>query len=112
MCSWVDLVLPARCAALDAVRRDPWDQVRRVGNTQGLRLEGRPTPSSPPVTRAPKNARYALWKNPDNLSDNQQAKLALIAKTDSGSTGPTSSERADAPSSCCRRAKPRQALDQ
>src|SRR5699024_9326609 len=32
--------------------------------------------------KALKGARYALWKNPENLSDNQQAKLDWIAKTD------------------------------
>jgi hypothetical protein len=29
-----------------------------------------------------KHARYALWKNPDNLTDRQRDKLAWIAKTD------------------------------
>jgi transposase len=29
-----------------------------------------------------KGARYSLWKNPENLSENQQAKLAWIAATD------------------------------
>ena len=29
-----------------------------------------------------KNARYALWKNPDNLTERQRDKLAWIAKTD------------------------------
>ena len=29
-----------------------------------------------------KHARYALWKNPENLTDRQQAKLAWVAKTD------------------------------
>ena len=28
-----------------------------------------------------KSARFALWKNPEDLSDRQKAKLALIAKT-------------------------------
>jgi len=32
--------------------------------------------------RALKNARYALWKNPDNLTDRQRAKLDWIAATD------------------------------
>ena len=27
-------------------------------------------------------SRYALWKNPENLNDNQHAKIAWIAKTD------------------------------
>ena len=30
-----------------------------------------------------KGARYALWKNPEDLTDRQTAKLAWIAKTDS-----------------------------
>jgi len=29
-----------------------------------------------------KGARYSLWKNPENLSENQQIKLAWIAATD------------------------------
>ncbi len=29
-----------------------------------------------------KGARYALWKNPEDLTDRQNAKLAWIAKTD------------------------------
>ena len=29
-----------------------------------------------------KGARYSLWKNPENLTENQQAKLAWIAATD------------------------------
>ena len=29
-----------------------------------------------------KGARYALWKNPENLSENQQIKLTWIAATD------------------------------
>ncbi|MBA2324042.1 MAG: transposase, partial [Pseudonocardiales bacterium] len=32
--------------------------------------------------RGLKNARYALWKNPENLTDRQTDKLAWIAKTD------------------------------
>ena len=29
-----------------------------------------------------KSARYSLWKNPENLTENQQIKLAWIAATD------------------------------
>ena len=29
-----------------------------------------------------KGARYSLWKNPENLSENQRIKLAWIAATD------------------------------
>jgi transposase len=34
------------------------------------------------LARALKGARYALWKNPDNLTKIQQSKLAWIATTD------------------------------
>ena len=59
---------------------------------QGRRAEparrrGRPAanaPARPASDRAKslKGARYALWKNPENLTDRQQVKLAWIAKTD------------------------------
>ena len=39
-------------------------------------------PTPPGHAKALKHARYALWKNPENLTDRQQAKLAWIAKTD------------------------------
>ena len=43
--------------------------------------------ASTPARRADRaagcrHARYALWKNPENLTDSQAAKLAWIAKTD------------------------------
>ena len=46
-----------------------------------------PAPTPPPRpghdrARRLKNARYALWKNPENLTDRQADKLAWIAKTD------------------------------
>ena len=41
-------------------------------------------PARPASDRAKslKGARYALWKNPENLTTRQQAKLAWVAKTD------------------------------
>jgi len=52
--------------ALDQVRRDTWNAARRGGMSVHARdLKG---------------ARYALWKNPENLTDRQQAKLAWVAK--------------------------------
>lgn len=69
--------------ALDAVRRDAWNHARRAGNTRRNGwAAGRRLFISTGHARALKNARYALWKNPDNLTDRQQAKLAWIAKTD------------------------------
>ncbi len=52
--------------ALDVVRRETWNAARKGGMSVHARdLKG---------------ARYALWKNPENLTDRQQAKLAWVAK--------------------------------
>jgi len=61
--------------ALDEVRRQAWNQAR--GAVQQRRA-GRATGHA----KALKHARYALWKNPENLTTRQQAKLAWVAKTD------------------------------
>lgn len=52
--------------ALDVVRRWVWNTLRRLG------LGDR--------ARHLKGCRYALWKNPEDLTDRQAAKLAWIAK--------------------------------
>lgn len=52
--------------ALDVVRRWAWNTVRRLG------VHGQ--------AAALKNCRYALWKNPEGLTDRQRAKLAWIAR--------------------------------
>lgn len=69
--------------ALDAVRRDAWNAARRAGNTRihGW-AEGRRVTVATGPARALKHARFALWKNPENLTDRQRAKLEWIAKTD------------------------------
>ena len=69
--------------ALDAVRRDAWNNARRGGNTRnhGWAHGRRATVSTGPA-QALRRARYALWKNPENLTDRQQVKLEWIAKTD------------------------------
>jgi transposase len=61
--------------ALDEVRRQTWNTAR---GAVGRRGAGRATGQA----KALKVGRYALWKNPENLTDRQQAKLAWIAKTD------------------------------
>jgi transposase len=68
--------------ALDAVRRDAWNNARR-GHTRnhGWAHGRRATVSTGPAL-ALRRARYALWKNPENLTDRQQVKLEWIAKTD------------------------------
>ena len=61
--------------ALDEERRRAWNTARgaltrrRAGRASG-------------TARALKHARYALWKNPENLTERQTQKLAWIAKTD------------------------------
>ena len=52
--------------ALDEVRRETWNTARKEG------LGGH--------ARDLKHARYALWKNPEDLTDKQAAKLAWVAK--------------------------------
>lgn len=83
---WIADVVDARCPnavrgadpfhvvawatdALDQVRRDVWNTARGG--------KGRATEAS----KALKNARWALWRNPDDLTDAQQAKLDWIART-------------------------------
>jgi transposase len=61
--------------ALDEVRRQAWNEARGAVNQ---RRAGRATGRA----RALKRARYALWKNPENLTDRQREKLAWIARTD------------------------------
>lgn len=52
--------------ALDVVRRHTWNLLRRLG--------------VPGQAKQLKNCRYALWKNPEDLTDRQQSKLAWIAR--------------------------------
>jgi len=73
--------------ALDEVRRQAWNDARGIARGEGRRRRGRPRRDAPPRpgherARALKHARYALWKNPENLTDRQQEKLAWVAKTD------------------------------
>lgn len=53
--------------ALDEVRREVWNVARRGGQHS--------------VARELKGARFALWKNPGDLTDRQETKLALIERT-------------------------------
>lgn len=73
--------------ALDEVRRQSWNDARALARGEPKRGRGRPpadAPDRPASQRAKalKGARYALWKNPDNLTEKQQTKLAWIAATD------------------------------
>jgi transposase len=68
--------------ALDEVRREAWNgardevRARRARRAAGLRVE------ATGHAKALKNARFALWKNPEHLTTRQQAKLAWIAKAE------------------------------
>ena len=73
--------------ALDAVRRQAWNDARALARTEPAWSRGRPPAGVPArpgrdLVRALNHARWALWKNPENLTDNQQAKLAWVARTD------------------------------
>ena len=65
--------------ALDEVRRAAWNEARRGGAT---RSNGRGRRDATGTAKALKHARYALWKNPENLTERQRAKLAWVAKSD------------------------------
>ena len=58
-----------------------------MARTEPNRGRGRPATDAAPrpgheQARKLKGARYALWKNPDDLTERQTEKLAWIAKTD------------------------------
>ena len=64
--------------ALDVERRRAWHQAPgRHNPTTGSR-RGKATGTSLRISRA----RYALWKNPADLTNNQRTQLEWIAKTD------------------------------
>ncbi len=84
MASWISGPVAERCpqaavcldpfhvvalatTALDEIRRDVWNEARRAGHTQ--------------AARDLKGARFALWKNPENLTDRQHQRLATIQDT-------------------------------
>jgi len=53
--------------ALDEVRRETWNAARKSGDVA--------------AATDLKGARYALWKNPENLTARQEIKLARVQKT-------------------------------
>lgn len=83
MAGWIEAVLVKRCPkakrcvdpfhviqlateALDQIRREVWNEARRQGQGE--------------VAAELKGARYALWKNPENLTARQQSKLADVER--------------------------------
>jgi transposase len=67
--------------ALDQVRREAWRAARQAGAVKDTPTGGRVLRLSTGGARDLRRARYPLWKNPDNLTGRQQAKLAWIEKT-------------------------------
>lgn len=69
--------------ALDEVRRGAWKDARaKVGGSTPAPGSGRPRILSTGDARTLARSRYALWKNPEDLTTHQAHKLAWIAKTD------------------------------
>ncbi|MGH3238269.1 MAG: transposase, partial [Streptosporangiaceae bacterium] len=58
--------------ALDEVRREAWRQARAAGQTTTVRHGSRTVRASAGDAMDLKRARYALWKNPENLTGAQQ----------------------------------------
>lgn len=97
--SWISHVVSVRCPdavqcadpfhivkwanqALGAVRTDAWRAARAAGATHKNGHErGRQRRDSTGVARQLRDARHALWKNPENLTDRQHQRLAWVAAT-------------------------------
>ncbi len=67
--------------ALDEVRRAAWNRApgRKKVGSPAHRTHARDATG---VARSLKRSRWALWKNPDHLTEHQQHQLAWIAKTE------------------------------
>jgi transposase len=72
--------------ALSRVRIDAWNQARALARLEPRPLSGwaRRTQSLPARAQVQglKRSRFALWKNPENLTPRQRTRLAWIAETD------------------------------
>ena len=79
---------------LDSVRRKEWQEanqeLKKAKKEQDKREPGRPRKGDEDPLKEQKNAlreiknsRYALSKNPENLTENQQARLDIIMSTNS-----------------------------
>lgn len=69
--------------ALDEIRRETWNTARKQAAATRRSGPGhRRAHGSLDRYRGIARSRYALWKNPENLTENQHAKIAWIAKTE------------------------------
>jgi transposase len=64
--------------ALDIERRRAWNAAKGRRSTVGLARQGRSSGDAKRISQA----RYALWKNPGDLTGRQRHQLDWIAKTD------------------------------
>ncbi|WP_286166959.1 ISL3 family transposase [Arthrobacter sp. AQ5-05] len=103
--NWIATVVAERCpqavrvadpfhvvqwatGALDEERRASWNRARKAAEeNEPARGRGRPpkdAPERPDSQKATKlkNSRYALWKNPEDLTVKQKVKLDWIVQTD------------------------------
>ena len=80
MCADPFHVVSWATGALDEVRREVWRTARQAGAATPVRHLSRTIRLSSGDARDLKHARYALWKNPENLTSRQEAKLAWIEK--------------------------------
>jgi transposase len=64
--------------ALDIERRRAWNEAKGRRHSRGLRRHPRSTGDAQHISRS----RYALWKNPSDLTGRQRHQLDWIAKTD------------------------------
>jgi transposase len=72
--------------ALDSVRRRIWNDVRKSEKKEKRRV-GRPKKGEealPSAADAVKGVRFALLKNPEGLTQNQQAKMEMLAAENGG----------------------------
>jgi transposase len=67
--------------ALDLVRREVWNIARDQPGGRARDRQGRSDVSAGPA-RTIRRSRWALWQNPEDLTEHQQAKLDWIAKTE------------------------------
>jgi transposase len=96
---WISQVVSARCPtavqcadpfhivkwanqALAIVRAAAWRAARAAGAThKNGREQGRQRRDSTGDAKALRDARYALWRNPEDLTDRQQRRLDWVAAT-------------------------------
>lgn len=87
---WITTVVTKRCPRQPGwPARSAWNRARKAARqNEPARSRGKPAKDAEPgsdIVRAArlKNSRYALWKNPEDLTEKQQIKLGWVVQTDS-----------------------------